>query len=232
MSELGFGPLDASSLSRRALVQIRDRILAGSLPAQRWLRIADLAEELGTSITPVRAALTTLEQRGLIEVAKARGFRIIPPTREDIQDSYLITAFVSGELAARAAAVIDAESLEHCQTLQARMEAVWRGESEADIDDLNWGFHRRIHGSSGSSRLLSVLRTIVPSVPHDFHRLVPDWTAIALKQHRNILDALERHDAVAARAAASNHVKFGCDMLLEDLELAHYWEPAAEEIPQ
>ncbi len=217
------GAIDASPLSRRVLSRIRDRILAGALPRGIWLRLADLAAELGTSITPVRIALSRLEQQGLVEVAKARGFRVIAPTRRDVADAYLITAFLSGELTARAARAASEQIIERCESMQAHMVEVADGKQPGDVDALNWEFHRAIHLAAESPRASSTLRAVTRSVPHDFHRLVPGWTEVALVHHRLILDALRQRDPERARRAAELHVSLGCERLVEHLARSGYW---------
>src|SRR5271163_3485470 len=97
-ARLGVTRIDSSTLSKRVLVQLRDRIIGGAVAGETWLRLADLADELGTSITPVRTALAELETQGLVAVAKARGYRVVPPTDADIRDAYLVIGFLSGEL--------------------------------------------------------------------------------------------------------------------------------------
>jgi DNA-binding GntR family transcriptional regulator len=225
MSALGvIGAIDASPLSQRVLTRIRDRILSGALPHGLWLRLTDLAAELGTSVTPVRAALSTLQEQGLVEVAKARGFRVIPPTRRDVTDAYLIAAFLSGELAARAASTISLQTLAQLESLHERMSAVAGGKQSEDIDALNWEFHRTIHLAAESPRAGVTLRAVTRSVPHDFHRLVPGWTEEALLHHKQILDALRSYDAEGARVAAQRHVALGCERLVEHLERTAYWK--------
>lgn len=225
MSALGsVGTIDASPLSQRVLARIRDRILAGALPHGVWLRLVDLATEVGTSVTPVRAALSTLEEQGLVEVAKARGFRVVPPSRRDVIDAYLITAFISGELTARAAKTMSPKVLAECESLHDRMSSISRGKHTGDVDALNWEFHRTIHMAAGSPRAGMTLRAVTRSVPHDFHRLVPDWTKTAMMHHKEILSALRSGDAQKARAAAEEHVTLGCERLVKHLERTGYWK--------
>lgn len=218
------GAIDASSLSQRVRSRIRDRILAGTLPPGIWLRLTDLAAELGTSVTPVRTALSSLEHQGLVEVAKARGFRVVPPTRRDVIDAYMITAFLSGELTARAASAAPSLTLERCESVQEQMIAIADGKRSGDIDALNWEFHRTIHLAAESQRASATLRVVTRSVPHDFHRLVPGWTEDALIHHRQILDALRSRDIENARRAAERHVSLGCERLVEHLERTGYWK--------
>ncbi|GAC1548005.1 MAG: GntR family transcriptional regulator [Candidatus Velthaea sp.] len=212
------------ALSDRVVVRIRDGIVAGRLPTDRWLPIAHLASAMGVSSTPVRAALARLENEGLIEVAKARGFRIIPMTRADVTDVYLVNQFLAGEFAARAALVRDATMIAECERLDREMNDVVEGRSTADIDVLNSAFHRTINKAAHALRLERVLRNTVRSVPHAFHEMVPNWKILAMAQHRAMLDAIRRGDSDAARTAAANHIAHGCELLLAQLERIGYWD--------
>lgn len=54
------------NLSGQLVELVRDRILSGAMPANLALRQDALAAELGVSKIPLRAALTRLEQEGLL----------------------------------------------------------------------------------------------------------------------------------------------------------------------
>ncbi|GAC1571161.1 MAG: GntR family transcriptional regulator [Candidatus Elarobacter sp.] len=209
--------VDSSSLSKRVLVRLRDRIIAGAVPAGTWLRLADLARELGTSITPVRAALAELETQGLVEVAKARGYRVVPPSDADIRDAYLIAGFISGELSARAASRADDTFVARVRELQRGVELAARSGSGEELDAANWAFHRTINQHAPSPRLDRLLRAVIRSVPHQFHSIVSGWTGIAIKHHRELVRALAAKDPVRARAVAEKHVALGCTQLLHHL---------------
>jgi DNA-binding GntR family transcriptional regulator len=216
-TRLGVLPVDSSSLSRRVLAQLRDRIIGGAVPSGTWLRLADLASELGTSITPVRSALAELETQGLVDVAKARGYRVIPPTDADIRDAYLVVGFLSGELSARAAAQADDAFVEHVKALARAVVVASRSGSAAEVDAANWAFHRTINLRAGAPRLARLLRGVTHSVPHDFHRIVGGWTNVAIKHHRELVRALAARDPVQAREVALKHVALGCTHLLRHL---------------
>ena len=55
------------NLQETVLMQLRDLVLRGTFEPGQRLAEQQLAERLGASRTPVRAALVTLEQEGLVE---------------------------------------------------------------------------------------------------------------------------------------------------------------------
>ena len=82
---------------------IRRRIFDGTYPAGKYIRLEQLADELGISVTPVREALFGLRTEGLLTQRPRRGFLVLPVTRRDIDDVAAVQGHIGGELASRAA---------------------------------------------------------------------------------------------------------------------------------
>ena len=65
---------------------VRRRIFNGEYRAGEYLRLDQLAVELGISVTPVREALLNLRAEGLLEQHPRRGFMVLEVTARDIAD--------------------------------------------------------------------------------------------------------------------------------------------------
>ena len=98
-------------LSEDVARYVRKRIFDGTYSAGEYVRLDQLAAELGISVTPVREALFELRSEGLLEQQPRRGFVVLPVTGRDLADVANLQAHVGGELAARAAANIDDDQL-------------------------------------------------------------------------------------------------------------------------
>ena len=61
------GRAEPSLLADQVYAVIREAILNGEMPAGTRLRVRDLAEQVGTSVMPVREAIRRLEEAGLAE---------------------------------------------------------------------------------------------------------------------------------------------------------------------
>src|SRR5690606_27077678 len=84
--------------------ELSRRIATGHIPLGSWLRQSKIADELGTSRTPVREAIRILCATGVAEFVPQRGARVRVPTRREIEDGYRVRAELEGlaaELAAR-----------------------------------------------------------------------------------------------------------------------------------
>src|ERR1700761_9251005 len=98
---------------------IRQRIFDGRYVAGSYIRLDQLAAELGISVTPVREALFALRAEGLISQQPRRGFVVLPVTGRDVTDVANVQAHVGGELAGRAEMDITHAQLRAVQQLQA-----------------------------------------------------------------------------------------------------------------
>ena len=90
-------------LSEDVARYVRKRIFDGTYSAGEYVRLDQLAAELGISVTPVREALFELRSEGLLAQQPRRGFVVLPVTERDLADVANLQAHVGGELAARAA---------------------------------------------------------------------------------------------------------------------------------
>src|ERR1700759_2388318 len=68
----------APSASDRAYRHVKEQILDGVLPGGELISEGEVAEALGMSRTPVRAAFTQLESEGLLRVYPKRGALVVP----------------------------------------------------------------------------------------------------------------------------------------------------------
>src|SRR5690606_20658249 len=82
---------------------IREAVLQGVLPAGTWLREDDLAAALQVSRTPVREALRTLGDEGLLERTANRGSVVARMSFDELASVYAMRESLEG-LAARSAA--------------------------------------------------------------------------------------------------------------------------------
>ena len=101
---------------------VRRRIFDGTYAAGNYVRLDQLAAELGISVTPVREALFALRAEGLVAQQPHRGFVVLPVTGRDVTDVANVQAHVGGELAARAAVNITDDQLRELKEIQAELE--------------------------------------------------------------------------------------------------------------
>ena len=88
------------NLQETVLMQLRDLILRGTFEPGQRLAEQQLAERLGASRTPVRSALVTLEQEGLIEASDTGKYLVRQFTPREVADAIAVRGHLEG-MAAR-----------------------------------------------------------------------------------------------------------------------------------
>ncbi len=217
-------PLQAVD-NRRLYRQIADQIAAliekgeygagARLPPER-----DLAKQLGVSRPSVREALIALEVEGYVEVRVGSGVYVVgpgpalrtPPLPADSGPFELIRArwLIEAECAALAAKEATRAQIRAMEEALDHMEA----ERDRGVVPLasDRQFHMRIAEASGNSALALVVKTLWEQrtgplfLRLEHHFDTPELWSLAIKEHREIVSAIARHDAGAARAAMRQHM--------------------------
>ena len=196
---------------------VRRRIFNGTYPAGEYIRLDQLAAELGISVTPVREALFELRGEGLLEQLPRRGFVVLPFTDRDITDVSDLQAHVGGELAARAAVNIDDAALAELSVIHDQLAEAYAADDGDRAVRLNHEFHRAINVAADSPKLAQLMSQITRYAPESVFPTIAGWPARPVTDHARILTALRAHDADAARAAMSDHLAAGAAPLIEHL---------------
>ena len=120
------GLVSRSLLREDAYRAIRDAIVDGTLAPGERLNDGDLAEWLGVSRTPVREALTRLEQAGLVQTKPGRYTRVSPLDVRAVRAAASVTAAMH-ELAIREALPnLSAAELDAMREANARFDRALR----------------------------------------------------------------------------------------------------------
>ncbi|MCV7434757.1 GntR family transcriptional regulator [Mycolicibacterium bacteremicum] len=196
---------------------VRRRIFDGTYPAGEYLRLDQLAADLGISVTPVREALLNLRAEGLLVQHPRRGFMVLEFTARDLADVANVQAYVGGELAARAAENISTEQLSELKSIQDSLERAYQDTDPDRTVRLNHEYHRLINVAAASPKLTQFMSGITRYQPESVFPTLEGWPAQSIRDHRRVIDALERRDPDAARSAMAEHFTVGVTPLTEHL---------------
>lgn len=215
------GPIpERAKLGAETAERLRDAIISGHLTAGDRLRVEDIAAELGVSTMPVREALLTLEQEGLVSALPRRGFRVARLLAEDVSDIVAVQAHIASILASRAAVTIDESLIRTLRQIQEEIESASRSrlnrqQKALRVEALNNQFHREVNRIVDSPRLLWFLRITVRVVPRSFYATAAGWSELSLTEHPAILKALARHDSKLAGELMKRHVLNGGQVVVD-----------------
>lgn len=212
--------VDRAIQSQRALMGVRELIISGEVGAGTRLSEVALAERLGISRTPLRAALARLGQEGLVETIPSGGYAVRVFTREDVIDAIELRGVLEGTALRLAAERGVAPARMHeLETLLSDIDIALRGEVEdMDFDryvDLNATFHERLWGLASQTIRREIERvTSLPfASPSAFLNKQADVPAFrrtlygAQAQHRAMVGAIELREGARAEALAREHAR-------------------------
>jgi DNA-binding GntR family transcriptional regulator len=203
------------SISADVADHLRSKIFDGTLKPNQRVPQDAIAAELGVSRVPVREALISLEQNGLVVSEPNRGMFVVPIRREDIDDHYRMYGMIQGLAAARAVRRMTEPVLTRLRELHDEMCA---GDDPYRLRELNIEFHALINRTGGSTRVRSVLRHLSHNLPRELYYLVPGGGPQANAGHAKILQALQNGDEAAADTANQEHVRLEGDVIITALK--------------
>lgn len=174
-----------------AYERMKHAIVTGDLgPGQPLVEVA-LAEWLQVSRTPVREALTRLEQDGLV-VRADRGLLVRARSREEILDIYETRIVLEAMAAWVAASRRSALDLMEMKRLARQLEDLPSGH-DAQLAAENLAFHRSVRRASHNQSLDDLLARL------DLH--VARYPATTLSQPGRWQQANEEHSAIVEAVA-------------------------------
>lgn len=199
-------PLRRRSLNDEAYARLKSALLAGRLEPGSSLSLRQLAEQFGTSVMPVRAAIAHLAAEGAVVVVPQSGVRIPALTSAEADDVWKLRIDLEGECCARAARRASREDVDRIAALcTAVREAGEAGDLHATLER-NSAFQFAIYETAASEVLLRIIETLrLRSVPHctaAIRRVLaarPPYFDHTWGYHEALVDALSRGDAGAAR---------------------------------
>jgi DNA-binding GntR family transcriptional regulator len=135
-------------------------IISGQLPAGSRLRVRDLAEQVGTSVMPVREAIRRLEEAGLAEREPHKGAVVKGLTLEELVHVYGVRRLLEGEAARLGAEQITAEQCERMQAEYDLMVAAIGDRRVVDLLDHDEAMLTVLYSASGNPILVSMIKTL------------------------------------------------------------------------
>ncbi len=187
---------NSKTIRKRVYDHIREQLLYGEIPPNQQLIEAKIAREIGTSRTPVREALHSLELEGLIESVPRVGYIVKPVSEEEVEEICAIRIVIEAlalRWAMKKAYGKLVEDLRENTSLQE--EKISRGDFMGFIE-LDAQFHEIITKHSGSKRLLELAQTLRQHMlRYRIRSMYTTENALeAMKGHKGILEAVEKND--------------------------------------
>ncbi|MHA6601974.1 GntR family transcriptional regulator [Corynebacterium coyleae] len=185
--------------------QLRNEILNGTLLPGTQLKEVQLANRFGVSRTPVRDALSRLEDLGLAERVN-RGLEVRGLDPEQVIQVYDMRILLEVEASGQAA---QNRNLNDILTLEALLERdrSLENPTDAELIQTNLEFHRAVWKATQNPVLIDLLERLMTHLVHapTSTLSVDDRQNEALNEHAKLIEAISDRDTAAARDIAKQH---------------------------
>mgnify|MGYP001766195058 CR=1 FL=1 len=197
-----FSKIEQRTVDDEILARLRAAIVNGRLKPGDRLPEADLAQQLDVSRIPVREALRTLEQEGLVTRQPNRGCYVTSFSRKDVEEVFSLRArleVMAIELATPRMTAEDFKALRAMIKLQvdATHRRDYDGQAQLDLQ-----FHEFICRKAEHSRLLKAWNEQHAQcqmlLNMRFRHTTGYTSEKVVADHARLIDILEKGDAAAA----------------------------------
>lgn len=181
-----------------------------------------LSEALGVSRTPIREAMTLLEQEGFLRTLPRRGIFIVRKTKREIVEMIQMWAALESMSARLATLHASDEDIARLRHMFDSFRDATPAEHIEEYSDANIAFHQEIVGLGGSKIIAETISNIFLHVRAIRKMTISqsDRAARSIVDHMRIIEALERRDTELAERLVRQHsldladfVEKHCDFL-------------------
>ena len=206
------------TLRERIVDMIRTAIVKGELQPGERISEQSLAERFGISRTPIREAIRQLDSEGFLTVIPRRGAIVTPITERDIKEFYAIKGLIEGYAARIAVEHLTDSEIERMEALN---EELGKFASEGKIRKM-FRAHNEFHDifvrACGNEKLHQITKNLIQQFQR-FRIVLSIFGGISqsVEQHRRIIDAFKRRDAVEVERLVSENARSGGELLIREI---------------
>ena len=192
----------------KLISDIRKEVSSGILKPGDQLEVNALAERFGVSRTPIREAIRTLVESGVLETRPRKGSFVRVLSAKQLLDLFQVAAELEGMACRLAALSLTKENVEAIERGLAKCIQAAEVQNNAEYAMANLDFHTAIHNASGNDWLIEQLRQL--QINLNSYRTMPYEIRGRLKkstyEHKIICDAILSGDGEHACNLMRDHM--------------------------
>lgn len=188
---------------------LKEAIISLSLEPGERLVESKLAKELGTSATPIRAALARLKHENLVEIIPYRGAHVSKLDSHDMEEIFEIRILLETAAIRKCAQGISRKGLEEAEALlEAMKEAYKSGDMQSYVKPSR-DFHYLFIKAYGNQRMIDILHEFEENLERVRITAIRDLTNVPqlIKDYEDILNALQEKDQDKTENALRIHLE-------------------------
>ena len=206
-------------LSEIAYEKIKEAIIVNELAPGQEVSESQLAERFAMGKAPLRRALASLTQEGLVQPQSRRGYVIEPLTMKDIHDIWDVRLLLETEAARLAAGNVDERYLKGLDRVCKKGYIHGNRATQRAYLSANREFHLAICRSSGNARLAKILEQLIDHMSRMLFLgiLVAQSAEHWEHGHTELVIALVNGDGEKAAAITKEHLESSRESVLNAL---------------
>lgn len=210
--------LEHENLGNTVYGRIADALTKGRFEPDERLTIRDLAQSLGTSVTPVRDAILRLIQDEALVQKSARDVRVPRITVRRYREIRQIRLELEGLAARESALKAGPQDVARLRDLIARNEEAIARQDWLAALDLNQTFHFALAEIAGMPVLRGILYRLWLQMGPLIAESYQAGGRVMIEHHNPVLEAIERRDPDAAEHAIARDIGEAGKIILERME--------------
>lgn len=211
-----FDKLDHIPLWTKVRHQIKQALLAGWFEPGETLTLRSLSDMFGTSVTPVRDAVTHLVAQGILE-AGPRNAAVVPDvSAKQLREILLVRTELEGRAARDAATLASPEMVDKLGAQLQTMRRLIRDRDLTSYLDEHRKFHFMIYSSAGVSLLNELIENLWLRTGPILTYVIPDYVTSlrGSDHHARIVEAIAAGNADTAEAEIIADIEEAANYLL------------------
>jgi DNA-binding GntR family transcriptional regulator len=204
-------------LHDQVAARLRTMLIEGRIAPGAKLNERELTEQLRVSRTPLREAIKLLAAEGLVDLLPNRGAVAVKLGEADVLNTFEVLAGLEGMSGVLAAQRITDAELAEIRALHYEMLACFARSDLSGYYRLNAQIHTAINHAARNPVLTKVYRDVnarVQSLRFRTNQNEAKWK-LAVKEHEQMLQALDARDAAALRNVLVEHLLHKRDTVLD-----------------
>ena len=209
--------------------EIRQSLMMGTFAPGEKVSLRNLAQQVGTSLTPVRGAVNRLIAEGAFDILPNRWVVIPPMTEEKFDEIIHWRVQLETEAARRACVNASKELIREVESVNKRIhKVVEQGSDRKELLNENYKFHFAVYRSSKSTILVPMIESLwLQCGPFTYYSMLSPKDLWDARHHDAIINALKRVDADMAARAVENDIVNTANFLKEN---GQYTQPKLRKV--
>lgn len=201
--------VDGGNLSEQIAGVLRASLISGQMTPGLIYSVPVLAEEFGVSAMPVREAMLSLVQQGLMSPVRNKGFRVVELTPKELDDIMQLRLLLEVPTTVSVAKDVTAGTMRELRRIAREIARHARHGELVDYIEADRSFHQTLVALADNPRLeelIDDLRSRSRLTGLDALAEQGDLSASA-REHMEMLDAIAEGETARLRTLMERHVR-------------------------